>query len=60
MFHSTRLIVFVERGDWDATEEILRNLLERVRKHIGVELIQREKQDNGQLVGNLGGGILRI
>jgi hypothetical protein len=33
------LVAFIERGDWDATEEILRNLLERVRTHMGVELI---------------------
>ena len=37
------LVAFIESGDWDATEEILRNLLERVQTHMGIQLIQREK-----------------
>ena len=30
------LVAFIESGDWDATEEILRNLLERVQTHMGI------------------------
>ena len=38
------LVAFIESGDWDAVEDILANLLERVRKHIGIQLMSREEQ----------------